>query len=255
VVAWNRGVEPAERERDRRVAAALQGDGVKVLVDWDQLLVPPETIFTGAGDPYRVYGPFLRNWCGQVERRATAGELDPRPAPRELLDLDPASLPRPELWAAPPLLEMLSSPTQLAAIAAASGDPGARGVRPGEAGGAPSADACANADLWTIRAFNGADLCPCRPGEAAAQAQLEAFADGPALARYDEGRNLPGEAGTSALSAALRFGTLTAEESADLTEWSPVPAERTTVSPGGTVSVTPAAGTRGFARLRAEANP
>jgi len=208
VVAWNRGVEPAERERDRRVAAALQGDGVKVLVDWDQLLVPPETIFTGAGDPYRVYGPFLRNWRGQVERRAAAGELDPRPAPRELLDLDPASLPRPELWAALPLLEMLSSAAQLAAIAAASGDPDARGVRPGEAGGAPSADAAANADLWTITAFTGADLCPCRPGEAAALAQLEAFADGPALARYDEGRNLPGEAGTSALSAALRFGTL-----------------------------------------------
>lgn len=54
---------------------------------------------------------------------------------------------------------------------------------------------------------------------------------------------------------ALRFGTLTAEESANLTEWKPVPAERTTVAPGGTVSVTPAAGTRGFARLRAEANP
>jgi deoxyribodipyrimidine photo-lyase len=143
-----------------------------------------------------------------VERRAAAGELDPRPAPRELMDLDPASLPRPELWAALPLLAMLSSAAQLAAIAAASGDPGARGVRPGEAGGAPSADASANADLWTIRAFTGADLCPCRPGEAAALAQLEVFADGPALARYDEGRNLPGEAGTSALSAALRFGTL-----------------------------------------------
>jgi lysophospholipase L1-like esterase len=54
---------------------------------------------------------------------------------------------------------------------------------------------------------------------------------------------------------ALRFGNLTAEESADLTEWTPVPAGRTTVSPGGTVSITPAAGTRGFARLRAEANP
>lgn len=54
---------------------------------------------------------------------------------------------------------------------------------------------------------------------------------------------------------ALRFGTLTAEESADLTEWSPVPAGRTTVSRGGTVSVTPAAGTRGFARLRAELRP
>jgi deoxyribodipyrimidine photo-lyase len=181
VVAWNRGVEPAERERDRRVAAALQGDGVKVLVDWDQLLVPPETILTGGGDPYRVYGPFLRNWRGQVERRAAAGELDPLPAPRELLDLDPAALPRPELWAALPALVTAPGAAQLAAIAAAAGDPGA---------------------------FAGADLCPCRPGEAAALAQLEAFADGPALARYDEGRNLPGAAGTSALSAALRFGTL-----------------------------------------------
>ncbi len=54
---------------------------------------------------------------------------------------------------------------------------------------------------------------------------------------------------------ALRFGTLTAEESADLTLWSPVPAGRTTVAADGTVSVTPAAGTRGFARLRAEPRP
>ena len=185
VVAWNRGVEPAERERDRRVAAALQGDGVKVLVDWDQLLVPPETILTGAGDPYRVYGPFLRNWRGQVERRAAAGELDPRPAPRELLDLDAAALPRPELWAALPLLAAVPTAAQLAAIRAGGGT--AERVQ---------------------EPFTGADLCPCRPGEAAALAQLEAFADGPALARYDEGRNLPGEVGTSALSAALRFGTL-----------------------------------------------
>ena len=47
---------------------ALQADGRKVLVDWDQLLVAPELLKTGGGDPYRVYGPFLRNWRGQVER-------------------------------------------------------------------------------------------------------------------------------------------------------------------------------------------
>ena len=197
VVTWNRGAEPAERERDRRVAAALQVDGVKVLVDWDQLLVAPETILTGAGDPYRVYGPFLRNWRGQVERRAAAGELDPLPAPRELLDLDPASLPRPELWAALPLLEAVPGAASLAAIAA---DASARSLGQGEASGTQHPE--------PSEAFTGADLCPCRPGEAAALAQLEAFTDGPALARYDEGRNLPGEEGTSALSAALRFGTL-----------------------------------------------
>jgi deoxyribodipyrimidine photolyase len=248
VVAWNRGVEPSERERDRRVAAALQGDGVKVLVDWDQLLVPPETILTGAGDPYRVYGPFLRNWRGQVERRAAAGELDPRPAPRELLDLDPAALPRPELWAALPLLESVPGAGQLAAIAAGgagggeagsgeAGDKGTVRVRHGESDGgyhpsthpreASEADRSESrrapeAELAEVRSgrlsdagaelaqapFPGADLCPCRPGEAAALAQLEAFADGQALPSYEQGRNLPGEAGTSALSAALRFGTL-----------------------------------------------
>ena len=39
-------------------------------------------------------------------------------------------------------------------------------------------------------------------------AQLEAFCQGGALLAYGEGRNLPGEEGTSALSAALTFGTL-----------------------------------------------
>jgi len=169
VVAWNRGVEPAERERDRRVAAALQGEGVKVLADWDQLLVPPELLRTGGGDPYRVYGPFLRNWRGQVERRAAAAELDLQPAPQGLLDLDPAALPRPELW---------QIPTQLEA-----------------------------------QPFGGADLCPCRPGEAAALTQLQAFCDGGRggdgpISAYEPARNIPSEAGTSALSAALALGTL-----------------------------------------------
>lgn len=54
---------------------------------------------------------------------------------------------------------------------------------------------------------------------------------------------------------ALRFGTLTAEESADLASWTPVPAGRTTLAADGTVSVTPAPGPRGFARLRAETRP
>jgi deoxyribodipyrimidine photo-lyase len=70
--------------------------------------------------------------------------------------------------------------------------------------------------------FEGAEICPCRPGEAAAQRQLQAFCDGIAvetgtgaagrgripLFGYESGRNLPGEVGTSALSAALKFGTL-----------------------------------------------
>ncbi|MEB3264113.1 MAG: FAD-binding domain-containing protein [Synechococcus sp.] len=182
VVAWNRDVEPYGRERDRRVAAALQAEGLRLLVDWDQLLVAPEALRTGAGEPYRVYGPFLRNWRGQVARKqalelaATAGGLNPVDAPCQLLDLDPAALPRPELWTALPQLEAVEAATGLE------------------------------------RPFPGAELCPCRPGEAAAHAQLQLFTEGEgraaALLAYEPGRNLPGEAGTSGLSAALKFGTL-----------------------------------------------
>jgi deoxyribodipyrimidine photo-lyase len=184
VVAWNRDVEPYGRERDRQVAAALQAQGCKVLVDWDQLLVAPEALRTGSGDPYRVYGPFWRNWRGQLERRAglgsaASGGLEPVDAPALLVDLpDPegadGSGDRQPLWERLPMRPSVPGSHEL---------------------GAP---------------FHGAALCPCRPGEAAALAQLEAFCqgEGGALLSYGEGRNLPGEDGTSALSAALKFGTL-----------------------------------------------
>ena len=184
-VAWNRDVEPYGRDRDRRVQAALKAGGFKLQADWDQLLVPPEALRTGGGDPYRVYGPFLRNWRGQVERRGATGALVPRPAPTGLLDIDPQALPaeRAALWQGLPLLERLP----------AEQDFGPR--------------------------FAGAALCPCRPGEAAALEQLQAFCDGGAgaggaggrgipLFGYEPGRNLPAEALTSGLSAALKFGTL-----------------------------------------------
>ena len=50
----------------------------------------------------------------------------------------------------------------------------------------------------------------------------------------------------------LRFGTLTAEESTDLSTWTPVPPERLTAGTDGKISVTPAAGgAKSFVRLKA----
>jgi deoxyribodipyrimidine photo-lyase len=166
VVAWNRDVEPYGRERDRRVAAALQGQGQRVLVGWDQLLVAPDALKTGAGDPYRVYGPFWRSWRRQLELQPP----DCAAAPEGLVDIDPANLPRDHLWRELPLLD-----DPLVALP---------------------------------HGFAGTQLCPCRPGEAAALAQLQAFCDGGPLLGYEPDRNLPAVAGTSALSAALKFGTL-----------------------------------------------
>ena len=183
VVAWNRDVEPFGRERDRRVARALQADGRRVLAGWDQLLVEPDALSTGAGEPYRVYGPYWRSWRRRVEQleslgSAASGGLEPLPAPGALIDCDPM------LPAALPLLNRVPS------------------------GSTPAPDG-------QEHGFTGADLCPCRPGEAAAREQLEAFCSGltgtgrdAPLLRYDDGRNIPGEAGTSGLSAALKFGTL-----------------------------------------------
>lgn len=171
-VVWSRDVEPYARERDRQVARALQADGRKLLVDWDQVLVAPELLKTGGGDPYRVYGPFLRNWRGQVERLA--------PSTRE----------------APQGLEDLAEPLRLR-INAEEDDLGrlcAEGQRELER-------------LRTDHGFAGADLCPCRPGETAAADQLALFADGPLLG-YEPDRNFPGMPGTSYLSAALSVGTV-----------------------------------------------
>jgi deoxyribodipyrimidine photo-lyase len=156
-VVWNRDVEPYARERDRQVAKTLQADGRRVVVDWDQLLIAPELLKTGAGDPYRVYGPFLRNWRGQVlaQKPATVA------APTGLLDLPPELVP--------------------------AGDP------------LPA--------LRESHGFQGTEICPCRPGEAAALEQLNTFCDGPLLG-YEPDRNFPGTAGTSYLSAALSVGTL-----------------------------------------------
>ena len=171
-LVWSRDVEPYARERDRQVAKALQADGRKVLVDWDQLLVAPELLKTGGGDPYRVYGPFLRNWRGQVERSEPATVE----APCGLKDFDPGAL------------EQLGS---------ADGELG-RLVAEGQR------------ELERLRAdhgFRGMELCPCRPGEAAAAEQLATFVDGPLLA-YEPDRNFPGVVGTSYLSAALSVGTV-----------------------------------------------
>ena len=88
-VVWNRDVEPYARERDRQVAKRLQADGRKVVVDWDQLLIAPELLKTGGGDPYRVYGPFLRNWRGQVQ----ASQPETVSAPSGLVDLAPELVP------------------------------------------------------------------------------------------------------------------------------------------------------------------
>ncbi len=64
-IYWHQDVEPYTQNRDERVKAALQVAGIEVCTAWDQLLHDPQTIRTGANQPYTVYTPFWRNWNSQ----------------------------------------------------------------------------------------------------------------------------------------------------------------------------------------------
>ena len=56
--------------------------------------------------------------------------------------------------------------------------------------------------------FAGVDLCPCRPGEQAAEKLLDQFICQDKIGSYESTRDFPSLNGTSFLSASLRFGTI-----------------------------------------------
>jgi len=77
-VVAHRVTDPAGRERDRRLLAALGG---QLELFAGETLVPPGTLRSGAGTPYSVFTAFARAW-----RRAVK-TTPPLPAPRALSPL------------------------------------------------------------------------------------------------------------------------------------------------------------------------
>ncbi len=56
--------------------------------------------------------------------------------------------------------------------------------------------------------FDGINLCPCKPGEIAAEKLLDQFINQDKIGSYASSRDFPDQNGTSFLSASLRFGTI-----------------------------------------------
>jgi len=56
--------------------------------------------------------------------------------------------------------------------------------------------------------FPSSNICPCRPGENAAETLLENFINEKKIYSYNSARDFPSHNGTSFLSASLRFGTI-----------------------------------------------
>ena len=68
--------------------------------------------------------------------------------------------------------------------------------------------------------FAGVDLCPCKPGELAAEKLLDQFICPDKIGSYDSSRDFPSQNGTSFLSASLRFGTISIRKVWDATLFS-----------------------------------
>jgi len=84
-LAFNEDVEPGPRQRDEQLQRVLLRQGVAVQRCWDQLLVPPEQVVAGSGEPYKVYGHYRRAWFNQPK-------ADPAAAPQRLVGPDDGRL-------------------------------------------------------------------------------------------------------------------------------------------------------------------
>lgn len=152
-VLAHRWVEPFGRERDRRIAGALEQSGIAFHLFEGETLLAPGSVRNGQGGMFRVFTPFAR---------AVASRLDLPPT----LD-HPRALPP-----MPPGLDVPEVPLPTLADLGLTTNPRL------QAGGEPSA--------WT---------------------RVQAFLAGPIHA-YGSDRDRMDRAGTSRLSADLKFGTL-----------------------------------------------
>ena len=77
-VYWNKRYEPAERSAEERVAKALRAAGIETTGFHGSLLFDPDSLRTGAGEPYKVFTAF---WKACL---ALPSPLGPAPPPRGL---------------------------------------------------------------------------------------------------------------------------------------------------------------------------
>jgi len=66
-VFFNQDVEPFALKRDREATGSLQALGIEVQSFIDIGLIAPDAIATQAGEPYKVYTPFWRNWQSKTK--------------------------------------------------------------------------------------------------------------------------------------------------------------------------------------------
>ena len=182
-ICWNENYEPYEQERDRAIKRKLITQSINIKTFTDQLIVDPYTIKNAANTPYRVYTPFFNNWRNRISEDSY---LDHE---KDIIKTykNPASLKDISEMELESLINFQAKLIQ-----------------------SKSANSLTN--QIKRHEFSGSGLCPCRPGEDAAKKQLNSFLDNGVIYKYNLGRDIPSEDGTSSLSAAINFGTISCRE-------------------------------------------
>jgi len=75
----NREYEVNERRRDTEVCRRFEEAGRRTFCYDDQVILPPGSLRTGTGTPYRVFTPFRRAWLAALEQQS---DVQPLPSPR-----------------------------------------------------------------------------------------------------------------------------------------------------------------------------
>ena len=173
VFAWNHDVEPQQISKDKKITDKLKSQGCQISVQWDQLLVNPEDLKNQKGNPYKVYGPFYRQWEQKISIINQASEevdfskkimsvKKENPIKFENLDLENCNN---------KTISILQNIHQ-------------------------------RKNLYFQK------ISPCQPGELAASVQLKKFCTHGNIFDYSKSRDIPSNSNTSKISAALRFGTI-----------------------------------------------
>ena len=177
----NRDVEPAALDRDARVAQALAAQGRAWVACKDQVVFERQEVRTAAGGDYTVFTPYKNAWLKRLRPDDLAPHASLAGAP----------------FAAAPALPAPALPASALPASDSSADPRALDAP------MPSLAALGFTALDPSGRALAADL---HPGETGAAELLAAFL--PRLSRYAAERDFPALNGTSGLSVALRFGTV-----------------------------------------------
>ncbi len=181
LVIWNKDVEPYSIETDNKVYKCLEEQKCEVSTFWDHLLVDPNIMKNLNGNPYQRYTPFWNKWHGIIEKEKMEHKFNKNVVkePKNLIGLDKETN---------------------------------KNIKESKLG-KPNEEGLSLLNKLNIdHNFTGFNLCPCKPGEEAGNKQLSHFFNSGNIYNYSFARDIPSLEGTSNLSAAFKFGTISSRK-------------------------------------------